>query len=78
MAASRVLMSPHKEMFQMWALPGAGGLSLQQVLVCGSGDELQGLPLSNVGPCDAQSPGDMMACGPRFLAQALGSWLLLH
>nr|XP_020739673.1 inactive N-acetylated-alpha-linked acidic dipeptidase-like protein 2 [Odocoileus virginianus texanus] len=46
LAASRVLMSPHKEMFQIRALPGAGGLSFQQVLVCGSGDEPQGLPLS--------------------------------
>ena len=27
-------MSPHKEMFQMWALPGAGGLSLQQKCWC--------------------------------------------
>ena len=68
LAASRVLMSPHKEMFQMCALPGAGGLSFQQLLVCGSGDEPQGLPLSNVGPCDTKSLGNMMACGPRFLA----------
>ena len=34
LAASRVMMSPYKEMFHMWALPSAGGLSLQQKYWC--------------------------------------------
>ena len=71
-------MSPHKEMFQTQALLVLGGFPPSKCWCVGSGDELQGLPFSNVGPCDAQSPGDLMACGPCFLAQALGYWPLLH
>ena len=61
-------MSPHKEMFQMRHSWCWGCFPSSQCWCVGSGDEPQGLPSRNVEPWDSQSPGDMMACGPCFLA----------